>query len=276
MYKVEIVADSVSPLGYRLTTLTATYPRFIHEELLTHKDLSRNSGSSRAIPTSRLLDMVKSNPAMPASWGLNQAGMQAGSELSQSDMEEAKRLWLKGRDHAVEIAESLTKFNLHKQVINRVLQPYMWMTVVITSTEWENFFWRRCHPDADPTFQRIAYMIRDVRNQSIPQELKAGEWHLPYVNDDERDMPLSILQKFSAARCARVSYLKPGESSFTEVQVASKMASSGHWSPFEHQAEALGTEEYNRPLFTGNLKGWKQLRKMYIDEYRPQARYGRL
>jgi hypothetical protein len=276
MYNVQIIADSVSPLGYRLITLTATYPRFIHEELLTHKDLSRNSASSRAIPTAKLLEMVKTNPAMPAAWGTNKPGMQAGEALTQGQENEAVVRWLVARDLAVESVEAMLHLNLHKQVINRILQPYMWMTVVITATQWENFFWRRCHPDADPTFQRIAYMIQDAIDNSVPLLRADEDWHLPYVTEDERDLPLSVRQKLSAARCGRVSFLKPGESHKNELEVASSMAEKGHWSPFEHQARPLISEVDNVPRITGNLRGWAQLRKQYLGEYREQARYGRL
>ena len=214
---------------------------------------------------------------MPAEWGKNQPGMQASERISPEEVVQAETLWRIAAMDAVDIAKKMDVLKIHKQCVNRILQPYMWMTTVITSSEWANFFWRRCHPDADPTFQRIAYIIKDAYENSVPKPVAAGEWHLPYVLDTEREfLPISTLQKMSVARCARVSFLKPGESSASELDVASRMAEAGHWSPFEHQAESLDSEIYNNPRFTGNLKGWKQLRKTYPGEYRAQARYGRL
>lgn len=220
--------------------------------------------------------MIRDNPAKPAEWGLNRSGMQATEVLNPEQIERAEWLWKRAACYAIDFAEEMAKLNVHKQCVNRILQPYMWMTTVITSTQWDHFFSLRDHPAADPTFQKIARMIREAREASVPKNVAGGEWHLPYVTDNERGLPISVQQKLSAARCARVSFLKPGESHANEYEVAIKMAESGHWSPFEHQAAALNTEQFNKPQFTGNLKGWKQLRKMFPGEYKPQGRYDRL
>lgn len=261
MWDVEILLDSIAPCGSRLTTLKATYPRFIHSELMTHRALSRNAASSRAIPIDKIIKMVEENPAIPCQWGQNQKGMQAGGEIA--DAAAAEKQWKRGAKRAVLQAKRLKKLGLHKQIVNRVLEPYMWMTTIITATEWENFFILRRHKDAQPEFHKLADMIFDAMSKSEPQTRSI---HLPFV--DSVDMlrfpqePTSLL-RMSAARCARVSYLTQAgfRDHDADLTLAQRLLDGsdgiGHLSPFEHQGWPLHTK-----IQSGNFVGWEQYRKV--------------
>lgn len=217
-FSVRVLADSIAPCGKRLTTLECSYPRFIHSEVLTHRMLSRNSASSRAIPTEKLIQRVVDDPVIPMYIGANQKGMQAGAELTDLAREIAVREWLAARDSAVDKARSLLAIGVHKQVVNRLIEPWMWITVIISATEWENFFGLRLHKDAEPHFQHLARMMKDAMIESYPVELDAGSWHLPLIKsaeitevslrypNDEQAAWLELI-KISVGRCARVSYL---------------------------------------------------------------------
>ncbi len=152
----KVIKDSISPDGVRITTLELEYPRIIHSELMTHRVFSRNSASSRAIPVSKVIELVESNPAMPVHWGKNQAGMQAKEELDDLNKEAVRQLWLEAAKQAVSIAKVMADIGGHKQVVNRILEPFQHMKVVVTSTEWANWDWLRDHPDADPTIHALA------------------------------------------------------------------------------------------------------------------------
>jgi thymidylate synthase ThyX len=201
-FSARVLTDSVSPAGIRLTTMEVRFPRFVLSEFNTHRVLSRNSASSRAVPTNKMIERVLENPAMPVEWGVNKPGMSASEALTDQQAQEAKAEWLRARDSAVEHVRNLQKFNVHKQVINRLLEPFMWHTVIVTGTEWENFYSLRCAPNAQPEIRVAAELMRDAMNASSPRKIDIGDWHLPLVQDDERDLPLEQLKKVSAARCA--------------------------------------------------------------------------
>lgn len=264
MTNVLVIADSISPTGYRLTTLQLLYPRFIHAELLTHRVFSRNSASSRAIPIDRTLQMVKENPVLPNHWGKNCKGMQAKEELSDEQIVEAERIWLAARDSIIGYVEQLKELGLHKQLANRLLEPWLWIQTVVSSTEWNNFLKLRDHPDAQPEIQVLARMIKTALQDSEPERLEAGEWHLPYIGSLEKQRySLKEQQWMSAARCARVSYwLRDGQRSTPEsdFQLFQRLAGSDpkHLSPLEHQALCMGD-----CLRYANFIGWKQLRSFY-------------
>jgi thymidylate synthase ThyX len=183
----KILADSLAPCGKRLTTMEWTYPRSIHSEIMTHRMLSKNSASSRAIPTEKLIQRVVDDPFIPEYIGANQKGMQAGEELNDVQKEVARMFWLQGRDQAVENARRLLDLGVHKQVVNRIIEPWMWITIIVSATEWDNVWGLRCHPMAEPHFQKLAYTARDAMAASVPRELKMGDWHLPLVPIDEED-----------------------------------------------------------------------------------------
>lgn len=264
-FKVEVIADSIAPCGRRLTTIVATYPRIIHAEVMTHRDRARNAASSRAIPFAKMVQQVLDAPFVPLVFGSEQKGMQAGGEIEGTVA--ARAFWLKARDAAVFEARELNRLGVHKSLCNRLLEPFSWITVVMTATEWENFFRLRCHPDAEVHFQQIAFMIRDARKASEPRRLDTGEWHTPFVYDeDRRELSLSELLKVSVARCARVSYLTHDgrRSQVEDLHLYDRLCQGsgfGHWSPHEHVAQALATPDRSGPFV-----GWSQFRKVFSGE----------
>jgi len=273
---VKIVADSISKDSkIRLTTVQIVAHRFIIPELNTHRVFSRNYSSSRAIPVQKLIDQVRSDPAIPVSWGLNKPGMQADDEAPDVIRNLAIDEWITSAKKAADSAESLMKYGIHKQIVNRVLEPYVWIHGIITSTEWNNFFMQRCHKDAQPEIQYLANLIRDELWKSSPIELVNGEWHLPYITQTDKDTLKTndryILQKISAARCARVSYLKHDgtkPSIQDDLVLFDKLVGGDicHYSPLEHQATPDLCNKYNdwyASKLHGNLYGWKQYRKLH-------------
>lgn len=188
MYHCEIVADSISEAGARITTMEVTYPRFVHGEFMTHRWFSRNSASSRAIPVKKTLDFVLSSPVEPVHYGANQRGMSAQNELSDGGRKQAQELWLQGAANAVETVRATQLLDdgvgLHKQIANRMLEPWLWHTVIVTATEWDNFYALRCHPDAQPEIHEIAMMMRKAAQESTPKLVKEGQYHLPLFHED--------------------------------------------------------------------------------------------
>jgi thymidylate synthase ThyX len=257
--KATIVEDSVSKLGHRLTTIQLQFHRFILSEFNTHRMFSRNASSSRAIPVAKMIAQVVNDPAIPVSWGKNQKGMQANEELSDEQKTEALRLWLEARDNAVKSASLLGDVGLHKQITNRLLEPWMWTHVVLTSTEWDNFFAQRCHKDAMPEMQALAYAIREAMEKNTPCFMHG--WHLPYVQPNERrELDLNTQIKCSVARCARVSYLNHDGTSpdvAKDMELYERLVGSEpmHASPVEHQGYP------NNGIWSGNFFGWEQFRK---------------
>jgi thymidylate synthase ThyX len=237
---------------------------------MTHRMFSRNAMSSRAIPVAKMIEQVRTNPAKPIHWGANQRGMQAASEVT--DTTEAQQLWITAAKRAADMAEEMDALGLHKQVVNRILEPFQWMHTVVTATEWDNFFLLRAHPDAQPEFQQLAFAMRDAMAESKPVNRgRPGyssdpmSWHLPYVYPGERDYYLvSVLPKLSAARCARVSYLthdgeKPRVDNDLELFQRLVGSDPQHASPVEHQAYPAPTKDES----SGNFKGWVQYRQVW-------------
>ena len=259
MYEAKILLDSLGPSGKRLTTWQLTYPRFVHSEFNTHRLFSRNAASSRAIPTKKLIEMIKTDPAKPVWWGKNQSGMQAKEELDPSTRVLATDAWLAARDSAVEHAQKLLDLGVHKQIVNRVLEPWMFITVIMTATELDNWFRLRAHEDAQPEIAKLAHMMQFVMSDSIPEKLETGQWHIPFLSAE--DFSLSHAQQLavSVARCARVSYLThDGKRDIdADLKLHDKLMDSGHWSPFEHVAQAT-----EKPSRIGNFFGWKQYRSI--------------
>lgn len=272
---VDIIEDSLSPYGPRLTTFQIRYPRFIHSEFMTHRQLSRSASSSRAVPVTRLIRQVIEDPAEPVEWGSNQRGMQAGDPLTGWRRKIVRRVWRSTRRVAVLGARIAVACNAHKQVVNRILEPWSHISVVVTATEWTNFFALRCHPDADPTFQALAYSMQDAYQSSEPIGLDPGQWHLPYVLDSERaKYGVPTLKKISAARCARVSYLNHDGQFSTLAQdhtlIGKLTGSPVHASPFEHQGTPDAMDPRGKrwiaPDLHGNFVGWIQHRKQVPNE----------
>jgi thymidylate synthase ThyX len=260
-YEVRIVCDSVSKAGARLTTFVCTYPRFIHAEVMTHRMLSKNVASSRAIPIEKMIDRVMSNPAMPAFWGKNQKGMQAFGEAEQDVIDQAKKSWLHARDIAVEWAKRMNELGIHKQIANRLVEPFMLTTAIITGTEWENFFALRNSEHAQPEFACMAKHMQELYEAGPTQDGLGSMWHLPLLTESEKLDPEAAL--ISAARCARISYLKlDPKSREEEIELAKTLIKKKHMSPFEHQAKELKRADRR----SGNFFGWKQFRKTIAGE----------
>jgi hypothetical protein len=267
--EAKVIEDSISLAGERITTLQIKFHRYILPEFNTHRVFSRNFSSSRAIPTAKLIEQVRLHPAMPVHWGKNQPGMQADVELEGQELALAKREWRVAAHIAADTAEIMAKIGMHKQNTNRIIEPFMWVTGIVTSTEWDNFFELRAHEDAQPEIHELAIKMRDARDNSIPQLLKEGEWHLPYVSEAERNdqffkLPANVfmLQKISAARCCRVSYLKhDGSLPNVDDDLALFQRLAGaepqHLSPTEHQATPNYTASHS---LEGNFRGWNQFR----------------
>jgi hypothetical protein len=234
--------------------------------------------------------------------------MQAGPALEGEAHEAASREWLDARDDAVrrtlalisepgglnsreqmlarlEEIEAATKekkrpdgwLNVHKQVANRLLEPFMWHTVIVTATEWDNFWHLRAHPDAQPEIQRTAMLMKEAYDASTPAELGAGEWHLPLIDEVDRDAlegkpgGEEDLIKISAGRCARVSYLTHAgkRDHGADIGLHDSLVESGHMSPLEHPARPLEAEELEAGEFCGNFRGWRQYRKDFAHEADP-------
>lgn len=272
--EAKIIEDSISLEGKRITTFQLLYPRFIHAELLTHRVFSRNASSSRAIPVKKMIQMVREEPAMPIHWGKNQPGMQAKEELLLGDKMHAERLWRMAAIKASQMAEDMMELGLHKQVTNRILEPFQHISVVLTATDFNNWFELRAHPDAQPEIQALAKAMQFEMACSEPNELDWGDWHLPYVTPDERNDQFfknnpELLRQISAARCCRVSYLKHDGSVASvsdDLALCEKLigAKPLHASPFEHQATPDEFDEvhgYHYPELHGNFTGWIQYRK---------------
>lgn len=272
--EAEIIADSISPTRSRLTTFMLRYPRFIHAEFMTHRLFSRNASSSRAIPVAKQIEMVELDPAMPVYWGKNQRGMQADEQVEQEAADRAKQIWLDAKDKAVEAARAMSKAGIHKQLANRIIEPFSHISVVCTATDFENFFNLRCHPDAQPEIKELAEKMRDLYyGESSPSFAPIGCWHLPFISptpmmvkDGGFDIEcIDANIKASVARCARVSYRTHDQKTPTieqDVKLHDMLFSSGHFSPFEHVATPL----VNPNDRVGNLKGWIQYRKMLPGE----------
>lgn len=284
-YSAKIVTDSVSEIGDRLTTMEVTFPRMVLAEFNTHRVFSRNSASSRAIPVEKQLQRIMDDPFIPVWWGRKQSGMQADHELEEQDLEQARAEWLAARDSAVNHVQRLLELGLHKQITNRLLEPFMWHTVIVTATEWSNFFALRANPMAQPEIRVIAEMMRDLYDESEPALVKGGEWHLPLIQPEERDGVFEFSEearKISAARCARVSYLThDGKRDLeADLRLYDRLAGAGHMSPFEHVATPAWHIKYGPEGFSGfvprskykisewhgNFRGWKQLRKFLPNE----------
>ncbi len=277
MISAKVIADSISVLDERLTTFVLTYPRFIHSEVLTHRVLSRNASSSRAIPVAKMMAAIRDNPAVPEFWGANQAGMQAAVELSDyyddetyrdtgsylSPRERAKERWIRARDEALASVALFEQIGLHKQIANRVLEPWMHITVICTATDWENFYWLRTDKAAQPEFRILAERMLIAHNASEPVTLEIGQWHLPFVKPEE-GFNLEDARKASVARTARVSYNNHDGTApdlAKDVELHDRLAVGGHMSPFEHQA----TPSVGR---YGNFNGWMQYRYLVPNENR--------
>lgn len=257
--------------------MEVTFPRIVLSEFNTHRVFSRNSASSRAIPIEKQIARVRENPFVPSAFEENKKGMQGGEELDETGQIRARMAWLLGVERALDTAEMLADTNVHKQWANRVLEPYMWQTVIVTATEWDNFFKLRLAKEAQPEIRQIAEYMKQAIDESDPRETEAFEWHLPLVDESDEDEveenweeyaildkhtnPTHVLRLISAGRCARVSYLThDGKRDLTaDVLLAQRLVADGHMSPLEHQATPMNYPD----RWSGNFRGWRQFRKQF-------------
>lgn len=301
MIKAEIICDSKTTTGDRLTTFVVTFPRIVLAEFNTHRAFSRNSASSRAIPFKKMLKMVMKNPFIPIKWMKDHKGMQGSDYFSGWRVWLLTQLWLTARNVAVLMAIVLSWLGLTKQIVNRLLEPFMWHTAIVTASEWQNFFALRAHEAAEIHIQELAYQMLQAYNTSEPKLLQPGEWHLPFgdniphlqyvkeglitgLNGVTTTVTKLIIQlKVATARCARVSYLThDGVRDLSkDIEMHDRLAISGHWSPFEHCAEAMVSELYStdgpgQPIYPdrwcGNFRGFVQYRKTFATENKKDSR----
>ncbi len=278
MINATIIKDSICK-GIRITTFELEYPRFIHAELLTHRMFSRNAASSRAIPIATMNENITNNPAMPIYWGKNQPGMSA------------KEAWLYAMYRAAASSNHLAEQGVHKQITNRLTECFQHIKVIVTATEWSNWYALRTHRDAQPEIQELAVKMFKAHMDSTPQELFPGEWHLPYIHIERlegkitystNDVLLTIdeARMISASCCAQVSYRKNDDSLEKAKMIFDKLINSvpQHASPVEHQASPMkhnnvgwgdsiwekGITNCDRlgQFWSGNFKGWLQYRQL--------------
>jgi len=336
----KVVLDSVAPSGVRLTTVELHYWRMIHSEIMTHRDRARNSASSRAVPFYRkgksrktaeeirelsglvigevvpsdtyeyvvpncTYTRIRQDPFVPEFIGAEQAGMQSGGELSGPAREEVERLILEMRDFCLSRCLRMHELGAHKSIVNRYVEPWSYITVVMTATDWRNFFRLRVHPKAEKHFHKIASQVQQALMASVPRELELDQWHMPYIREGEGEevgelllngvrkrepcLPLpsgfdehdshdaattEVLKRVSAGRCARVSYLThDGKRDFSEdlrlfEQLIHPKGEDGKEDDAIHASALEHTcRAVADPKYrSGPFRGWHQLRKDYPNE----------
>lgn len=249
----------------RIATFIITMPKFIQAQINSHRMLSRNAASSRAIPAKIIRQRVLKNPFIPVEFSKNKAGMRGGDHFTGIELFFAKKIWLYARYIPCFFHYMGEKLKIHKEIINRLIEPWMFTEVILTATEWENFLKLRIDNSSQPEIQFIAKNIKNILETEKPFILKTGEYHLPFISQEEKEKySIEELKKISTARCARVSYkLYDGRDSSLEkdIQLCEKLITGGHWSPFEHITTPLSNLEQS-----GNFIGWKQYRKEFLYE----------
>lgn len=279
-----IIADSIYD-GERLTTFVVSLPRIVIAEFNTHRVFSRNSASSRAIPFGKMLERVQMTPFIPIAFQKDHSGMQGTEYFEGVEEEQCKKQWLVARDKAVEASAMLSTNGVTKQLCNRLLEPFLWHTVIVTSSDYENFFAIRAHEAAEIHIAKLAEIMLEQYNTSKPKELNSGEWHIPFgdmfdmnrideiieadavYHDDGsvigRD---TIMGKIAVARCARVSYMNfEGKDDYeADIKLFDRLSKMKHFSPFEHVAMA----NINGSIETKSNfhEVWHQLRKGFGGE----------
>lgn len=300
MMGARIIADSKHfKYNTRITTFELSFPRWILAEFNTHRLLSRNSASSRAIPIKANIENIMAETAMPVHWGVNQPGMVADAEANEEVTAAAKTIWYEARNNAIKSAEALSALGIHKQVANRLIENFTYQKVIVTGTEWDNFFWLRCHKDAQPEIRLLAELMLKAYNESEPEVLQLGEWHTPYVaharhnvtnelrymNSEGGEFTLDEARKVSASCCAQVSYRKNDDTVEKAIKVYDMLNLDStddntrkHSSPIEHQATPIPLDEYILDIpgathedlegtcWSGNFRNWIQYRHLFEED----------
>lgn len=279
MITAKIIADSISTGGHRLTTFELVYPRYIHAELMTHRVFSRNAASSRAIPIDKMINLVENDTVVPI-WTQNQSGMQGQRINNLEAINKLNSTWFFGARQAIQTARKLQELGAHKQNANRVLEPYQHIKVIVTASDYNNWFNLRYHKDAQGEIAELAKAMAAEMYMNKPEVLTKGSWHLPYVDEStyidcineasrlnrmSREQVTSgteIAKAVSASCCAQVSYRLLDTSIEKAMEIYKKLVGGEplHASPFEHQATPcrVGTEK-------GNFTGWAQYRREIED-----------
>jgi len=264
----KVVACSVNPSNVRLTTLEVSFPRYILPEVNTHRVFSRNTASHRALPATFVLQQVTENPFIPHRFPVEQKGMQAKTWITAQEQPEEynslRTLWLQARDQAVDIADTMRKRRVHKQCINRLVEPFAWTRMVITATEWANFRNLRTDEAADDNIQILAHAMGDALDNATPTFVPLNDWHLPYVQPEERDLAIFDRIRLCVGRCARTSYLTHDKRRDVQkdLDLHDDLVTDGHMSPTEHAAQAVMIS-----LKKSNFNDtWLQYRKQLIGE----------
>lgn len=267
MITAQLLTDSVCAETHtRLRSFILEYPRFIHAELLTHRVFSRNSSSSRAIPIVTMMEMVSQDPAMPIYWGADQPGMQAKKEIE--DIAGAQEEWLAAMRSALFHAERLRKKGCHKQIVNRLLEPFQRIKIILSSTDMANWYALRHHPDAQPEIELLASLMFEAEANSTPFKLFKDEWHLPFIHrkrsingdlhyySQGEEVSLETAKKISASCAAQTSYRTSDFSINKADKVFQRLVKSlpVHASPFEHQATPFAG-------VSSNFRNFHQFRK---------------
>jgi hypothetical protein len=257
MIRARVVAHSLNvATGDELVTMEWTYPRMVHAEALRHRALSRNAASSRAIPVRKMLEAIRREPASPVEWGTAKAGMQAGAPLEGHAALDAQEWW----DSAAEVALDIARrgSGLHKQVVNRVVEPFCHITELVSGTEWGNFYRLRISSFADPTLRALATAAARAHLASTPERLEPGDWHIPFGDQMSPGLTRESRIKVAVARCARISYMNHDGLRFSvedDIRKHDELQANRHHSPFEHVAQAMENPD---PLLVTDLQqaGW--------------------
>lgn len=280
----KVITDSISEKEIRMTTFELIYPRMIHSEFMTHRMISKNASSSRAVPIQKAIENVINNPAYPVYWGKNQAGMQAKEELVGDDKNSANDLWKKGIDFSINLVKEFEILGIHKQIASRWLETGQMIKVVASGTDWSNLMYLRDDEEAQPEFQELARCVRLCFEQSVPTLLYPDEWHVPYVksyrnssgtvmyfDSDDVEIDVETAKKISGSCCAQVSYRRLNDSREKALEIYDKLFSGRkpHMSPVEHQATPIFKNwehgvthlDRNGKFHSGNLNGWIQYRQ---------------
>lgn len=262
-----------------LTTLELVYPRYIHSEFMTHRMFSRNASSSRATPVAKMIQEVCDHPVIPTEIYKNCKGMQGKELCDNCDTDCFRHAWETSIDYAVLCAKSLNELGIHKQHINRILEPFQFIRVIVTATEWDNFFKLRDSDMAQPEIRDLARAMKCAMDKPFEKLHNWSGYHIPYItnddiNDIDVDNTINDIGRFvtgftdmvddvltiSSARCARVSYLKHDGTPCDidkDIDLGLQLRKDGHMSPLEHQAVRME----NKPKkFYANFKGFKSYR----------------
>lgn len=270
----KVVCDSLTPdYKHRLTTLEVVFPRYVLCELNTHRALSKNTSSSRAIPTKKQIEAALANMVEPVRYGLNKSGMQASEEnLTGEALSEAKQIWREMAEFVAIGCHRLSELGLHKQWASRPLEWFTTTKMLLSATAWDNYFLLRDHDEAQDEMIHLAQSVKIAMNQSSPRVLKEGEWHMPYVSEKElEELGLLTSLKVSTSRCARISYKTQHGNTSTaqdDISLFNRLTHGMEFKSEENPFHASPTEHVATPNdwvtdeFEGtNFRGWTQLRR---------------